>query len=110
MYGEDIVFNRFKRQISQELRASVIRSMTTAQKNKKPLQAAADAAAAGFKPEVTSGATRALKAMYKSLENLDSTERETVLKALGLLPGNGSDNEADSYTEAPREVDALASA
>ncbi len=85
MYGEDIVFNRFYRQISQELRASVIRAMTTAAKAKKSVEAAANEAAATFSPEVNTHATRAIKSIDKALGNLSNEERSLVLKALNTV-------------------------
>jgi len=96
-YGEGIVFNRFHRQISQELRASCIRAMTTALKNKKPLQAAATAAAATFAPEVNSHASRAVKTIDKALENLSDEERALVMKALSTVE---SDTTSDPLASA----------
>ena len=107
-YGEDLVFNRFDRQIKQEFRAAVIRSMEAALKAKSNVQDAATKAAGGFSPDVRSHATRATKTISKALENLNAEERALVLAALAgesdgpPPPGNGSASHAV-------EGDALAS-
>ena len=92
-YGEDVVFNRFSRQINQELRASVTRSVeahiTKCKKDKVRVtpQAAADAAAANFKPSLTSGTTKAARTIDKALSGLSEEERAQVLKALNATSG-----------------------
>ncbi len=93
MYGEEVVFNRFMRQINQELRASVTRSVEAHiakcknDKDKADPQSAAQAAASNFKPSITSGTSKAVRTIDKALGNLSEEDRAAVLKALNATSG-----------------------
>ena len=92
-YGEDVVLNRFNRQVSQELRAVVSRQAENAVEAKakgkdapkgaeKNPQIAASKAAMAFKPTVTSGTSKAARTIDKALSGLTEEERALVLNAL----------------------------
>jgi len=101
-YGEDVVLNRFNRQINQELRAAVTRQVEAdaERASKKPAkgeakpaaanpQGVATASAASFRPTLTSGTSRAVKTIDKALAGLTEEEKALVMKALGTSIGNG---------------------
>lgn len=113
MYSEEVVLNRFTRQISQELRATVIRSVealkhedgTPPANVRKAINKAARDAAASFSPSITSGTSRAVKTIDKALQGLSEEERALVMKALSTT---GRDTGNGGYPEA--SPDPLASA
>ena len=82
-YGEEVVLNRFIRQINQELRALVIRKAIEAKEAKGDVEAAAKEAAESFEPSLPrSGAAKAAKTIQKALSGMSEEEAALVLQAI----------------------------
>ena len=90
-YGEDIVLNRFTRQINQELRALVIRKAIEAKEAKEDVVAAANEAAESFAPGIPrSGAAKAAKTIQRALSGLSEEEAALVMQAIQGANSNAS--------------------
>ena len=91
-YGEEVILNRFNRQINQEIRALVIRNVILAKENGQDIDKVAKDSVKSFIPTVgTSSTVKAAKQIRKALNGLSAEEQAIIMKAIqGIGLSNGA--------------------